>query len=76
MTTLEDLIRFLWSGERLKQPPLMPKSIAAVMAKCWKDDPKKRPNFLQLGRELGYLLEKGNVKNDYLKLMGLYMEMK
>ncbi len=54
----------------------MPKSIAAVMAKCWKDDPKKRPNFLQLGRELGYLLEKGNVKNDYLKLMGLYMEMK
>ena len=57
MAILKDLIPFLRSGGRLEKPSLIPNPVAVLMAKCWMDDPMKRPNFIHLERELGNLLE-------------------
>ncbi|CAF4920266.1 unnamed protein product, partial [Rotaria socialis] len=35
-------------GERLKQPDKCPPKIFSIMASCWTDDPKDRPNFEKL----------------------------
>jgi len=65
VTILKDLIRLLRSGERLEQPSFMPDPVSQVMVKCWENDPKKRPSFSQLGREVGSML--GNdIQNQYL----------
>ncbi len=75
MTTLKDLISLLRNGERLEKPSCMPNPLGALMVECWKEDPKERPTFIRLGREIGNLLG-DDAKNYYLEMNGLYMEMK
>ena len=65
----------LQNGERLEKPSCMPKSLGALMAECWIDDPKKRPTFSQLEKELGNFLGE-DAKNHYLTMNSPCMEMK
>jgi len=46
----------------------MPKCVGGVMAKCWVNDPKERPDFSQLETELGKMLEE-DVQNHFIRLM-------
>ena len=74
VTILKDLISLLRNGERLEKPLFIPDSVNQVMAKCWENDPKKRPSFSQLEKELGCML--GNdIQSHYLKMNAPYMEM-
>ena len=74
MTILKDLICLLRNGERLEKPSFMPNPVSQVMAKCWEIDPKKRPSFSQLVKELGSMLE-NDMQNQYLKMNEPYMQM-
>ncbi len=53
---LKDLIDFLQRGGRLEKPSLMPDLMSDIMAQCWENDPKRRPTFSDLERELGKML--------------------
>ena len=68
------MIGSLRNGERLEKPSFMPNAMGDIMAKCWANDPKKRPTFTQLERELGFMLE-DDVQNHYLKMNDSYMQM-
>lgn len=74
ITVLKDLIRLLLRGERLETPSLMPDHVSGIMAKCWENDPKKRPTFSLLEEELGSMLG-DDVQNHYLKMNDPYMQM-
>jgi len=45
----------LW-GDRLETPLYMPNPLGTLMVECWKDDPKERPPFTRLEREIGNLV--------------------
>ena len=64
----------LRNGDRLAKPLCMPNPLGALMVECWKEDPKERPTFTQLEREIGNMLG-DEVKNYYLEMNGPYMEM-
>lgn len=74
VATLKDLISLLRNGERLEKPSCMSSPLGALMVECWKEDPKERPTFTRLEREIGNLLGDDYVKNYYLEMNGLYME--
>jgi len=67
--TLKKMITFLHKEKRLKKPSRMPKSVGDIMAKCWVNDPKERPDISQLETELGNMLEEEDVQNHFLRLM-------
>ena len=65
----------LQNGERLEKPSYMPDTLGALMAECWMGDPKKRPTFSHLEKELENLLG-DDAKSHYLTMNSPYMEMK
>ena len=62
-----DLIDFLQRGKRLEKPDLMSDSVSAQMLQCFENDPKTRPTFSQLERELGKMME-DELQSHYLKM--------
>jgi len=43
-----EIVDFLKSGQRLKQPDGCPDNIYQMMTSCWSYDPLKRPSFSEL----------------------------
>ena len=71
---MKDLIDSLQRGERLEKPLFIPDPVGDIMVKCWENDPKKRPTFSQLERELGVMMEE-DMQNEYLKMNEPYSHM-
>ena len=59
----KDLIQYLRNNERQEKPSFMPNPLGEIMARCWENDPKNRPGFGQLLRELGKMLMDNDVQN-------------
>ena len=49
---ISELIHFLEAGGLLKQPPLCPDEIFAIMRGCWNMKPRERPTFKLLNVQL------------------------
>lgn len=67
MAIWKDLIDFLHRGERLEKPSFMPDPVSAIMVECWASDPKLRPTFFDLERELGKMIDE-ELKNHCVKM--------
>ncbi|XP_020610299.1 fibroblast growth factor receptor 2-like [Orbicella faveolata] len=52
-----EVVDFLKSGHRLKQPDGCPDKIYEIMMSCWRPDPSKRPSFSELVTSLEKELE-------------------
>eukprot|EP00727_Mastigamoeba_balamuthi_P004586 m51a1_g14125 putative tyrosine-protein kinase frk (929) ;mRNA; r:200227-203631 len=47
-----DVLAHLTAGGRLQQPPGCPDTVYALMRRCWAWEPRERPSFQQIHREL------------------------
>lgn len=52
-----DLVNFLKNGYRMEKPSHCGVELYQIMLKCWKDNPKERPTFRELRKQLEVLLE-------------------
>ncbi|XP_078383581.1 uncharacterized protein LOC144666103 isoform X2 [Oculina patagonica] len=66
-----EVVEFVRSGQRLKQPDGCPDEIYEIMMSCWRPDPSLRPKFSELVTSLEQELEK---KGDSLKNKNLVAE--
>eukprot|EP01114_Cavostelium_apophysatum_P005290 TRINITY_DN1609_c0_g1_i2.p1 TRINITY_DN1609_c0_g1~~TRINITY_DN1609_c0_g1_i2.p1 ORF type:complete len:602 (+),score=84.00 TRINITY_DN1609_c0_g1_i2:143-1807(+) len=50
--TNREVVDDIQAGRRLTRPPKCPEEIYKLMLKCWKEDPEKRPTFIQIYQAL------------------------
>jgi len=55
-----DIAHFVVEGKRLETPKDMPAAYATVMCKCWQQDPKMRPTFAEVVKELQDAVDASN----------------
>lgn len=60
-----DLLDLLKKGYRMEKPPHCDCELYNIMLNCWKVNPKERPTFTELKKQLEALLED---TVDYIKL--------
>lgn len=64
-----EVVRRVRSGGRLERPSHCRPQLYRVMARCWASDPARRPDFTELKRELGALVEAADAGVDLDRLL-------
>lgn len=65
----KDLImNHVLTGNRLNIPPLCPPSIFSLMERCWEEDPKKRPFFYEIVKELSSLQQQPVLRTEIQRI--------
>ncbi|XP_077985514.1 fibroblast growth factor receptor-like [Glandiceps talaboti] len=60
----QEVIESLKEGYRMPKPPQCKDELYAIMTNCWKEDPKTRPKFVELTRQLKIFVNDGKVYID------------
>ncbi|GLH08363.1 Tyrosine kinase receptor Cad96Ca [Gryllus bimaculatus] len=64
-----EVVRRVRAGGRLERPAHCRPQLYRVMARCWAADPQRRPDFSELKRELGALVEAADAGVDLDRLL-------
>ena len=52
-----DVIDFVRSGERMKQPERCPDDMYSIMKECWIEEPAQRPHFRDITKRIVEMVE-------------------